>query len=193
MSEQVYTNHKNKILDFYRKNRRLPGYKEMMTLLGFKSKNAVYKLINKLVDDGVVDKDSSGKLTPMKIFGQVPLLGLVEAGIPTSVDEDTSESLNIDEYLVGGSKASTYLLEVKGDSMIDEGIREGDLVVVERRGNPKDGDIVIAEVDGGWTMKYFKKKGNLIYLKPANKNYSPIYPQYDLKVAAIVKGVIRKY
>ena len=59
--------------------------------------------------------------------------------------------------------------------------------------NAKDGDIVIAEVDGGWTMKYFKKKGNLIYLKPANKNYSPIYPQYDLKVAAIVKGVIRKY
>jgi len=82
---------------------------------------------------------------------------------------------------------------LKGDSMIDEGIKEGDLVVVERSGNPKDGDIVIAEIDGGWTMKYFKKKGNFVYLKPANKNYSPIYPQYDLKVAAIVKGVIRKY
>ena len=67
------------------------------------------------------------------------------------------------------------------------------LRIVERRGNPKDGDIVIAEVDGGWTMKYFKRKGSLVYLKPANKNYSPIYPQYDLKVAAIVKGVIRKY
>jgi repressor LexA len=94
---------------------------------------------------------------------------------------------------VGNNKQSTYLLEVKGDSMIDEGIKEGDLVIVERRGDPKDGDIVIAEVDGGWTMKYFKKKGSLIYLKPANKNYSPIYPQYDLKVAAIVKGVVRKY
>ncbi len=193
MSEQVYTNHKNKILEFYRKNRRLPGYKEIMSLLGFKSKNAVYKLINKLVDDGVVDKDSSGKLTPMKIFGETPLLGLVEAGIPTIVEEDNTESLNLDEYLVGNKRGATYLLEVKGDSMIDEGIREGDLVLVERRGDPKDGDIVIAEVDGGWTMKYYKKKGNLIYLKPANKNYSPIYPQYDLRVAAIVKGVIRKY
>ena len=192
MSEDKYTVYKDKILSFYKKNRRIPGYKEIMDLVGFKSKNAVYKLINKLVDDGIVDKDSNGKLTPMKIFGEVPLLGLVEAGIPTIVEEDNTESLNIDEYLVK-NKESTYLLEVKGDSMIDEGIREGDLVVVERRGEAKDGDIVIAEVDGGWTMKYFKKKGNLIYLKAANKNYSPIYPQYDLKVAAIVRGVIRKY
>lgn len=192
MSEENYNVQKNKIISFYKKNRRMPGYKEIMSLVGFKSKNAVYKLINKLVDDEVVDKDSSGRLTPMKIFGEIPLLGLVEAGIPTSVDPNLLDSLNLDEYLVG-NKESTYLLEVKGDSMIDEGIKEGDLVLVERKGDPKDGDIVIAEVDGGWTMKYFKKKGAVVYLKPANKNYSPIYPQYDLKVAAIVKGVIRKY
>lgn len=192
MSENNYSDYKNKILTFYRKNRRMPGYKEIMSLVGFKSKNAVYKLINKMVDDGVVDKDSNGRLTPMKIFGEVPLLGVVEAGIPTVVDQDNSESLSLDDYLIK-NKESTYLLEVKGDSMIDEGIREGDLVVAERRGDPKDGDIVIAEVDGGWTMKYFKKKGNSVYLKPANKNYSPIYPAYDLKIAAIVKGVIRKY
>ena len=192
MSEENYNVQKSKIISFYRENKRMPGYKEIMSLVGFKSKNAVYKLINKLVEDEVVDKDSSGKLTPMKIFGEIPLLGVVEAGIPTSVDPNTLDSMSLDDYLVGNREA-TYLLEVKGDSMIDEGIKEGDLVVVERRGNPKDGDIVIAEVDGGWTMKYFKKKGNLIYLKPANKNYSPIYPQYDLKVAAIVRGVIRKY
>ena len=193
MYDEKYTKYKNKILDFYRKNRRMPGYKEIMTLVGFKSKNAVYKLINKMVDDEIIDKDSNGRLTPMKIFGQVPLLGLVEAGIPTSVEEDNSKFLSLDEYMLGDKKSPTYLLEVKGDSMIDEGIREGDLVLAERRGDPKDSDIVIAEVDGGWTMKYFKKKGNLIYLKAANRNYSPIYPQYDLKVAAIVRGVIRKY
>lgn len=192
MSEENYTSYKNKIISFYQKNRRMPGYKEIMALVGFKSKNAVYKLINKLVDDEVVDKDHKGRLRPIKIFGGIPLLGVVEAGFPTSTEEVVSDSVSIDEYLVG-NKEATYLLEVKGDSMIDEGIKEGDLVLVERRGNPKDGDIVIAEIDGGWTMKYFKKKGNLIYLKPANKNYAPIYPQYDLKVAAIVKGVIRKY
>ena len=192
MSDDKYTGYKNKILNFYRKNRRMPGYKEIMALVGFRSKNAVYKLINKLVDDEVVDKDSNGRLTPLKIFGEIALLGLVEAGIPTTVDEDRTQTMNIDEYLVG-NKQSTYLLEVKGDSMVDEGIKEGDLVLVERRGDPKDGDIVIAEVDGGWTMKYFKRKGTLVYLKPANKNYAPIYPEYDLKVAAIVRGVIRKY
>lgn len=193
MSEEKYITQKDKIISFYKKNKRMPGYKEIMALVGFRSKNAVYKLINRLVDDEVVEKDSRGRLSPIKIFGQIPVLGVVEAGIPTYVDEDKSNSLSIDEYLVGNIKGSTYLLEVKGDSMIDEGIKEGDMVIVERRGDPKDGEIVIAEIDGGWTMKYFKKKGNIVYLKPANKNYSPLYPQYDLKVAAIVKGVIRKY
>jgi repressor LexA len=184
--------YKNKILEFYRRNRRMPGYQEIMDLVGFKSKNAVYKLINKMVDEGVVNKDSKGKLIPTSLFSQVPLLGLVEAGIPTMMDEDMTDTISLDEYLIP-NKASTYVLEVKGDSMIDEGIKEGDLVIVERRGNPKDGDIVIAEIDGGWTMKYFKKKGNQAYLMPANKNFRPMYPQYDLKVAAIVRGVIRKY
>lgn len=192
MSDEKYSSYRDKIINFYRKNKRMPGYKEIMSLVGFKSKNAVYKLINKLVADEVLEKDSDGHLTPMKIFGEVPLLGVVEAGIPTVVDPNQLDSINLDDYLIK-NKSSTYILEVKGDSMIDEGIREGDLVVVERRGDPKDGDIVIAEVDGGWTMKYFKKKGSIVYLKPANKNYSPIYPTYDLRVAAIVRGVIRKY
>ncbi len=170
----------------------MPNYQEIMDLVGFKSKNAVYKLINKLVDEGVVTKDSKGKLTPTRTLSEVPLLGLVEAGFPTTAEEEVLETLSLDNYLIK-HKESTYLLEVKGDSMIDEGIKEGDLVIVERRGDAREGDIVIAEVDGGWTMKYYKKKGNQVYLMPANKNYKPIYPEYDLKIAAIVKGVIRKY
>jgi repressor LexA len=184
--------YKNKIISFYRHNKRMPSYKEIMTLVGFRSKNAVYKLINKLVGEGVINKDSKGRLTPNRMLGDVPLLGLVEAGFPTVVDEQSSDTLCLEDYLIKDKDAS-YLLEVKGDSMIDEGIKEGDLVIAERRGDPKDGDIVIAEVDGGWTMKYYKKQGDLIYLQPANKNYLPIYPEYDLKIAAIVKGVIRKY
>jgi len=77
--------------------------------------------------------------------------------------------------------------------MIDAGIQEGDLVIVERKGEPKIGDIVIAEVDGGWTMKYFRKKGSMVYLEPANSNYKPIFPVHQLRIAAIVRGVIRKY
>lgn len=184
-------NHKEKIIAFYQKHRRMPGYKEIMDLTGFKSKNAVYKLINKMVEIGLVSKDREGRIIPSKSFDEIPLLGLVEAGMPSSGDVLT-DTMSIDDYLIE-HRESSYLLEVKGDSMIEAGINEGDLVIAERRGEPKDGDIVIAEVDGGWTMKYYRKKGNQVYLEPANKKYSPIYPEYDLKIAAIVKGVVRKY
>ncbi len=184
--------YKNKILSFYESKKRMPSYKEIMDILGFKSKNAVYKLVNKLIEAGIVDKDSSGKLIPVNLFQEVNLLGLVEAGIPMVAEQEKLDTLNLDSYLVK-NRESTYLLEVKGDSMIEEGIKEGDLVIVEKKTEAKDGDIVIAEVDGGWTMKYFRKKGSKIFLEPANKNYKPIYPENDMKVAAIVKGVIRKY
>ena len=189
---EKFSTHRDKITSFYRHHKRMPGYAEIMSLLGFKSKNAVYKLIGKLVDAGVVEKDSKGKLTPTRSFEEVPLLGLVEAGVPTMIDEELTDMLNIKDYLVGNKK-HTYILEVKGDSMIDEGIREGDLVIVERTNDPKDGDIVIAEVDGGWTMKYLRKKNGKIYLEPANKKYKPIYPENELNIGAIVKGVVRKY
>lgn len=170
----------------------MPGYTEIMELVGFKSKNAVFKLVNKLVEEGIVSKDSSGRLIPQKLSGETPLLGLVEAGIPSTAEESITDTLSLDEYLIDGN-AATYLLEVKGDSMIDAGIREKDLVVAVRKGDPKDGDIVIAEVDGGWTMKYFRKKGSTIFLEPANRKYKPIYPKEDMRIAAIVKGVVRKY
>lgn len=190
---EEYKNKIQKIVDFYERHKRMPGYKELMTLTGFKSKNAVYKLINKLVDLGVLSKDAEGRITFTRSQDEIPKLGLVEAGIPVDAEESVLDTMNINAYLVE-DRQSSYLLEVKGDSMIDAGIREGDLVVAEKKtGEPRIGDIVIAEVDGGWTMKYYKKKGGKPYLEPANKNFKPIYPEYDLKVAAIVKGVIRKY
>lgn len=179
-------------MEFYQHNKRMPSYTEIMELVGFKSKNAVAKLVSKMIDEGIVSKDSAGKLIPTRMFDEVPLLGLVEAGFPTTAEESTTDTLSIDEYLIE-HKEATYILEVKGDSMIEAGICEGDLVIVERGKQPRIGDIVIAEVDGGWTMKYYRKKGNQVYLEPANKNYKNIYPTYDLKIAAIVKGVVRKY
>ena len=170
----------------------MPGYQEIMNLVGFKSKNAVYKLINKLVEEGILNKDSKGKLTPNKLFGEIPLLGLVEAGFPTDAGEAMTDTLSLDDYLIE-HKDSSYLLEVKGDSMIDEGIKEGDLVLVERKGEAEDGDIVIAEIDGGWTMKYLRKKNGKVFLEAANSKYKPMYPTYGFRIAAIVKGVIRKY
>ncbi|HEY9583584.1 MAG TPA: transcriptional repressor LexA [Candidatus Paceibacterota bacterium] len=185
-------NYKNKILDFYESKKRMPTYAEIMSILGFRSKNAVYKLVNKLIDARILNKDYTGRLIPMQLMPEVKLLGLVEAGMPSVAEEENMDTLNLDNYLIK-DRNSSYLLEVKGDSMIEAGINEGDLVIAERGREPKDGDIVIAEVDGGWTMKYFRKKGSQIYLEPANKKYKPIYPQYDMKISAIVKGIIRKY
>jgi repressor LexA len=102
------------------------------------------------------------------------------------------DTMSIDDYLIKNKEAS-YMLRVKGDSMIEAGIREGDMVIVERREEARDGDIVIAEVDGGWTMKYFRSRAHKVWLEPANKNFKPIYPEGEMKIAAVVRGVVRKY
>jgi len=170
----------------------MPSYAEIMELVGFKSKNAVSKLVHKLIDAGILEKDAQGKILPAMSAGEIPLLGLVEAGIPSTADSQVLDTLSIEEYLVP-KKEKTFILEVKGDSMIEAHIDEGDLVIAERSQTAKDGDIVIAEVDDGWTLKYFKTDGKKVWLEPANKNYKPIYPEYDMRIAAIVKGVIRKY
>jgi len=183
---------KEKVIGFYKKNKRMPGYLEIMNMLGFKSKNSVHKLIGSLVEEGVLSKDDRGRIIPNQIYEQIPLLGLVEAGMPSEADVDELDRISLEDFLVD-DKEKTFLLEVKGDSMIEAHIDEGDYVLVERNGAPKEGDIVIAEVDGGWTMKYYRKKGNTPYLQPANKKYKSIFPTESFRVAAIVKAVIRKY
>ncbi|MDE2038158.1 MAG: transcriptional repressor LexA [Patescibacteria group bacterium] len=184
--------YKDKIIAFYRRTRRMPSYSEIMSMLGFKSKNAVFKLVGRLIEEGVLGKDSRGRLIPNALAGEVPLLGVVEAGFPTIAEEQALDTMSIDEYLMEGSDR-TYLLEVKGDSMIEAGIREGDLVLAEKGKEARDGDIVIAEVDGGWTMKYLRTKGGRAWLEPANRKYRPIYPENGMTIAAVVKGVVRKY
>ncbi len=192
-NNKMNKNYRQKIVSFYTSRKRMPSYQEIMDLLGFKSKNAVYKLVNKLVAENVLIKDPQGKLLPKKLRNETPILGLVEAGLPTVAEEELLDTMSFDDYLIKDA-SKTFILEVKGDSMIEEGIKEGDLVVVERNKDPKDGDIVIAQVDGGWTMKYLRKKDNKpIYLEPANRKYKPIHPEYELNIAAVVKGVIRKY
>lgn len=184
--------HRQKIARFYQSRKRMPTYAEMADILGFKSKNAAYKVVNRLVEAGALAKDADGYLLPRKLWGEIRKLGLVEAGFPSAAEEELTDTMSLDEYLIENKQAS-YLLEVKGDSMIEAGIVEGDLVIVERGKEPKPGQIVIAEVDGGWTMKYYRKQGAKVWLEPANPKYKPIYPENELKVAAIVRGVVRKY
>lgn len=180
------------LMRFYERHRRMPGYQEMMELWGFRSKNAVFKTIQKLVEEGFITKNKDGRIAPGEGWGSIRLLGVVEAGLPTAAEEADLETLSLDDFLIG-RKGASFLLTVKGDSMIDAGIREGDMVIAERGSHAKDGDIVIAEMDGGWTMKYFRSRNGRLYLEPANRHMKPMYPEEDLRIAAIVKAVIRKY
>jgi repressor LexA len=193
--------HKETLIDFYREHKRMPTYAELAKLWQFKSKNAVFRLVGKLVAAGIVAKDHLGRLVPTSAFSETPMLGLVKAGLPSAIDGiqsadvDESDMMSLDDFLIR-SREKSYILEVDGDSMIEAHIAEGDLVIVERAEKANDGDIVIAEVDGEWTMKYFRAgngKTSGAWLEPANKKYKPIYPEGDLRIAAIVKGVVRKY
>lgn len=188
----MYQRYKEKIISFYERERRMPSYQEILKLVGFKSKNAVAKLVEKLIEEGIVTKDSKGKLAPAAGFSELPLLGLVQAGSPTSVDPETLETMSLDGYLIR-NRPQTFLLEVKGDSMIDAHIEEGDVVVAERTMTARDGDIVVAEVDGEWTLKYYRRLDDKVWLMPGNRKYKPIYPKHSLRIAAIVRGIVRKY
>ena len=180
------------IVAFYRRYRRMPSYREIGLLVRFRSKNAVWKLVRQLVAQGRLAQDARGRLLPTKYFFEIPWLGTVVAGFPSPADEELLDTMSLEDYL-GHNKDATYLLRVTGDSMSDAGILPGDLVLVERRDTARSGEIVVAEVDGEWTMKTYRKRGRQVSLEPANKKYQPIVPKEAIRIVAVVKAVIRKY
>lgn len=177
---------------FYYQKGRMPSFSEIGEIVGMSSKNAVYKLVNKLEDLKVLEKDKKGRLIPRSIAAPVKMLGTVEAGFPSPAEEELVDTLSLDNLLIQNPEA-TFLLKVSGDSMSEAGILPGDMVLVDKGETPKSGDIVIAEVDGEWTMKYLKKRGESVVLIPANPKYQPIRPKKELKIAGVVTAVLRKY
>lgn len=185
-------NYKNQLITFHEQNKRFPSYSEMLSLFDLKSKNSIYKIVNKLSSLNFIEKDHKGKIVPGNTFNSLKILGQVEAGFPSPAEEELSDTMSLDDFLIKNKQAS-YILKVSGYSMRDAGILDGDMVIVERGSEARDNDIVIAEIDNEWTMKYFRKKGNQIYLEAANEKFQNIIPSEELKIAAVVKAVIRKY
>jgi repressor LexA len=177
---------------FYHTKGRMPSFSEIGELTGLQSKNAVSKLVDKLDSLKVVGKDAKGRLIPRSIASPVRILGSVEAGFPSPAEEELADTLSLDDFLIENPDA-TFLLKVSGDSMSEAGILPGDMVIVDKGQTPKSGDIVIAEVDGQWTMKYLRKRGESVTLIPANPKYKPIKPKNELKIAGVVTAVVRKY
>jgi len=170
----------------------MPTYSEIAEIIGVRSKSVVHFWVVKLLDAGILRKDAKGFLTLTKNPRSLRLAGEVCAGLPASAEDEIRDIISFDEYLIRNPDTS-FLLSVTGDSMIEAGIREKDMVVVESNRAPQNGDIVLAEVDGNWTMKYFHRKGGMVVLEAANPKYSPIIPQADLRIAGVITGVVRKY
>lgn len=193
MSKSIQLNQAIEVIrSFFRLQRRLPSYQEMCQLFGFASKKASFDLAKKLIDAGFIEKDEKGKLVPKQLFPAIPLLGSIKAGYPTTAEEQLLDTMSIHNYLINRPEKS-YILKVSGDSMIEAGIHPGDLVIIEKDSEPKDGDIVVANIDNEFTLKYFNRKEGRVCLIPANKNYPVLYPGETLTIFGVVISVIRKY
>ena len=187
------------IREFQRKRGYSPSLSDLAVAFGVRSKNAIAKVVNALVRERHLEKDPKGRI---KILEQeesesvpafsLPLFGPVPAGFAAPAEEQAEELLTLEDYLVRDRKA-TFLLRVKGVSMINAGINEGDLVVVERGVEPRVNDIVVGVLDGEYTLKRLRKDKGKFYLQAENPDYPDLYAMNELQVAGVVRGVIRRY
>ncbi len=169
----------------------MPTYGEMCKLLNYQSKGAVRYVVQQLIEEEILEKDEQGKLIPKKLLS-IPMLGVIKAGSPIPADIQPDRYLNL-HLLFENISSATYALTISGDSMIDAGIVEGDVVIIDKEKQPVNGDVVAACVDGEWTVKYFQHKDGIVSLLPANEEYKPIYPQISLEIGGVVISVIRQY
>lgn len=193
------TKRQNEILDYIRgfieSNDYAPSYREIAKSLKLSSVATVAEYINVLELKGYITKQSACaralQLTPAwdeRTF-EIPLIGRIAAGYPIEAIR-TSETIDIPRDMMG---PNVFALQVTGDSMKDDGIFDGDFVIIEKTNNPKNGDIVVALVDeDNVTLKRFFREKTRIRLQPANSNFKPIYTRKAL-VQGRVKGVIRRY
>ena len=191
----------NKILELYG-HEPLPSFDVISNDLGFKSKTSIWQYFQKFLELGLI-KEKFNKFFIPSIMSwkadsssaslKIPhFIDGVRAGFPTMAEGYCDNNISFDEMLIK-KPYSTFCVNVVGDSMIDAGICDGDIVVVEKGELAKDGDIVIANVDGDFTLKYYRIKNGRIWLEPANQNYPNIVPQNELTIIGLVTGLVRKY
>lgn len=176
-----------------------PSISEMATFLKVKSKNGVAKLLDSLEEQGFIK--TNGKARGIEVLNSlgeslvkglvaVPLLGSIQAGTPHLAEEHIEEWINLPQTFVKGRR-DVFLLRVRGDSMINAGIFEGDLVIVRPTKEAKNNEIVVALLHDEATVKRFIQIKNRAYLKAENPDYKNIYPKEDWMIQGKVVGVIR--
>lgn len=181
-----------RLQDYYARHRVLPSYSSIAKLTGLSSKASVAEMVVRLKEEGFLDTAPDKRLRPGKRFFERPVAEHVQAGSPSAAPDLLPEVGSIDEYLVT-KPSKTVLIKVKGDSMRDEGILDGDIVVVEKRISANAGDIVVAAIDNEFTVKRFAREKGRVVLRAANKSYPNIRPTGDAEIFGVVIGLLRKY
>jgi DNA polymerase V len=180
-----------KVRFFYSKHRRMPSITELMALFNLTSRSSAFYLSTQLIKAGVVEKDRQGKLIPTAGMFTLRRLGHIRAGFAAPAEEELADTVSIGEYLLDRPEAS-FVLKVEGDSMQDAGIHSGDMVIFERTSEVKVGDIVVALIEDGYTLKYLRRKNSKLCLEAANEKYPDFYPK-EGQVIGLVTSTFRKY
>lgn len=178
--------------DYYAEHRILPSLSGIADLVGMKAKSAALSMVNRLIEVGYLAHAPGRRIQPTEKFFEREVLDAVQAGLPQPANDGSPVGLKIDDYLID-TPSRTVLLAVKGDSMIEAGLMPGDTVIVKKGAPAKNGDIVVAIVDGEYTVKYLAHDKNGFYLKPGNQNFSDIRANDHLEIFGLVVGSFRKY
>ena len=189
------------IRDYFFNHGYAPSYREIADHLGLSSPATVHQHVKALLDKGAIRMGEEGEARSIELVQAeevsteyavlLPLSGLITAGIPIEAVEDNETMAVPAQFVVDG--ANSFVLRVKGQSMIEDGIFDGDYVVIERNPSPKNGEVVVALLDNAYaTLKRFYREANRIRLQPANSNMDPIYVQ-DCIIQGVVRAVIRKF
>lgn len=181
----------DKFEDYFRENKIIPSFEKMKDILWVSSKNTVHNFMKKMEEDGLVEKIDWSYFPTQKMTA-IPVYSSVRAGFASSADDASKDYLNLETYIMEHPNSSV-LVTVKGDSMINASILEGDMAVVDKWKNANIWDIVIAEVDWNFTLKYLMKDNQeRFYLKAWNDNYPDIYPDNEMNIFGVLVSVVRK-
>lgn len=182
-----------KLQDYYAEWKSIPSYAKLCEVFGITSKSWVKAILDRLCLAGLLERTPDGVWIPTREFFARPLAeSSVQAGMPMSVTATQGEYFVIDELLID-TPSKTTLIPVRGESMIDAGIHDGDVAVVEKRMTANIGDIVVAIVDNEFTLKTLGKDGHEFILMPANPAFPVIRPHGSLEIFGVLVGLIRKY
>jgi repressor LexA len=176
---------------WWRENGRLPSARELIALIGLASPRSATLLYRAAQQAGYVQR-SGRAFTPTPLLAGLPCYGSISAGFPSPAEEELCDVLSIEEYLVGRREA-IFLVRVSGDSMTGAGIMPGDVIVVERGAEARHGEIVVAEVDGEWTLKRYQRDRSGVKLVAENPKYPEIRPGQNLTIGGVIRGAFRRY